>query len=175
MKNLKKIFCLFLSLCLLAGMLPAAFAEDAENGDFADALAGVLDDSPKVECHTILGDSVAAAFGTQEYSESAEAAHTPGSNWFEYVYDDIIPESCSYGALVSKELGIGKTNMCAHCGWRTVDFVNAVTWMERHKCREDSYEGSMSGFRISTGMSIMTASAGREIISTALRRPSPML
>ena len=58
MKNLKKIFCLFLSLCLLAGMLPAAFAEDAVfEDDYKDLEKKVLDDAPRsgFSCHTILG------------------------------------------------------------------------------------------------------------------------
>lgn len=102
---LKKSLSLLLAVLLLAG---------------ACCVSAFADTTERYRYYTVIGDSNATAYGTAAYFENAGSETTVKDG-------DLIPGS--YPAIVADALGIPaeNVNVRAHSGWRTLEFLRALS------------------------------------------------
>ncbi len=102
----RRTLCTLLAVIMLVGVCGiTAFADDAE--------ASVN----QYKYYTVLGDSIASAYGTEGY----DAALLPGQDICD---GNFVPES--YAAIVGDAIGAETIDMRSHSGWRTYELLNEI-------------------------------------------------
>ncbi len=106
MKKSRRIICMLLAVLMLTSVLSvSAFAKTIS--------ANVR----QYNYYTVLGDSIAAGFGLDEY-------HSIGGG---YMHDgERIPGS--YPDLVADAVGATTVDIRSHCGWRTTEFLREMEY-----------------------------------------------
>ena len=110
MKNyLKRTVCALLAVIMLVSVCGiSAFADSAEDSDVMH-----------YSYYTVLGDSIASAYGTDAYFANAGSTTTVKDG-------SLIPGS--YAAIVADAIGAETVNMRSHSGWRTTEFLREINY-----------------------------------------------